>query len=298
MGIKLLNLQMLPWCFHFVGKLPISCLQIQPEIQQQQPIIRTIKLVKSDGLVKIYDRPIHVSELMVEFPKHLVCRSDSFYIGQKIPALSESDQLQLGQKYFLLPKHFFQTVLSFVTIASFASSSHQSNRDSRNAFLKKAAACQPFDIQKSSSGCPRIRVSDEFLSQLMEDGMRVKEDQEDENKENEQVPGLSKIKSKVCTTPQLQKDYTQLIGSLRQWKPKLETIRETEKRKLSAFGMKRRNKKIAQSKTSTQKTQRSTALLDHHHKVHETSSTNKPPSKSKIKFRSRKSSSSSSSSSS
>ncbi|KAI9157756.1 hypothetical protein LWI28_027410 [Acer negundo] len=292
MGIKLLNLQMLPWCVHFVGKLPISCLQIQPEIQQK-PIIRTIKLVKSDGLVKIYDRPIHVSELMVEFPKHLVCRSDSFYIGQKIPALSESEQLQLGQKYFLLPKHFFQTVLSFVTIASFASSSHQSNRDSRNAFLKKAAVCQPFDIQKSPSGCPRIRVSDEFLSQLMEDGRRVKEDEEDENEENEDK-GLSKIKikSKVCTTPQLQKDYTQLIGSLRQWKPKLETIRETEKRKLSAFGMKRRNKKI------TQKTQRSTTLLDHHHKVHETSSTSKPPSKSKIKFRSRKSSSSSSPSSS
>ncbi|KAK0592555.1 hypothetical protein LWI29_021221 [Acer saccharum] len=182
MGIKLLNLQMLPWCVHFVGKLPISCLQIQPEIQQQ-PVIRTIKLVKSDGLVKIYDRPIHVSELMVEFPKHLVCRSDSFYIGQKIPALSESDQLQLGQK------------------------------DSRNAFLKKAAACQPFDIQKSSTGCPRIRVSDEFLSQLMEDGRGVKEDQEVEDEENEDK-GLSKIKSraKCVRQPSCRKITRSLLG--------------------------------------------------------------------------------------
>lgn len=270
MGIKLLNLQTIPWCFQFVSN-PISCLQIQPD--HVEPPIRTIKLVKSDGLVKIYDRPVHVSELMMEFPKHMVCRSDSFYIGQKIPPLSENDQLQLGHKYFLLPKHFFQTVLSFVTIASFASS-----RDSRNAFLKKAAACQPFDIQKTPSGCPRIRVSDEFLSQLMEEG-NIKE-------ENEK--GLSKFKSKVCTTPQLQKDYTQLIGLSRQWKPKLETIKETEKRKLSAFAMKRRKK--THSKT-TQKTQRST-LLDHHHHHHATSSTTKPPSKSKIKFRLRKSSSS------
>ncbi|KAH7548475.1 hypothetical protein JRO89_XS14G0140100 [Xanthoceras sorbifolium] len=273
---------MIPWCLHFVGN-PISCLQIQPEVVE--PPIRTIKLVKSDGLVKVYDRPIHVSDLMMEFPKHMVCRSDSLYIGQKIPPLSENDQLQLGHNYFLLPKHFFQTVLSFVTIASFAS--HQSSRDSRNAFLKKAAACPPFDIQKTASGCPRIRVSDEFISQLMEEG-RIKEEENEESLS-------SKIKSKVCTTPQLQKDYTQLIGLSRQWKPKLETIRETEKRKLSAtFGMKRRKK--THSKT-TQKSQRSTLLDHHHHQPHATTSTTKPPSKTKIKCRSRKSSSSSSSSS-
>jgi hypothetical protein len=46
--------------------------------------------------------------------------ADSFYIGQNIPTLSEDELLQLGQKYFL-PKHFFQYVLSFVTIASFPS---------------------------------------------------------------------------------------------------------------------------------------------------------------------------------
>lgn len=272
MGIKFLNLQTIPWCFHLMSN-PVSCMHLQPEAPEGSG---TIKLIKSDGIVKIYDRPIHVSELMLEFPKHRVCHSDSFYIGQKIPALSEDDELQLGHKYFLLPKHFFQSVLSFVTVASFASSqSHPSpdssslmSRGSKNAFLKKAASCQPFDIQKTPSGCLRIRVSDEFIAQLMEEG-KIK----DEDGAAETSSG--KPKSRVCTTPQLQKDYTQLVGS-RQWKPKLETIKETEKKKLSSFGMKRRKK--SQTK-ATQKAQRS--------EQHPHSTSVKAPSKAKIK-RSRK----------
>lgn len=249
MRIKFLNLHTLPWCFHLVGN-PVSCMHLQHEPPEGSG---TIKLIQADGIVKIYDRPIHVSQLMLEFPKHQVCRSDSFYIGQKIPALSEDDELQLGHKYFLLPKHFFQSVLSFVTVASFASSqsrpSSLMSRDSKSAFLKKAATCQPFHVQKSPSGCLSIRVSDEFIAQLMEEG-KIKEDDDASAAES----SSGKPKGRVCTTPQLQKDYTQLVGA-RQWKPKLETIKETEKRKLSSFGMKRRKKK-SQTK-ATHKAQRS-----------------------------------------
>ncbi|XP_022773817.1 uncharacterized protein LOC111316066 [Durio zibethinus] len=243
MGIKLLNRHTIPWCLHLLGH-HISCLHLQPEP------VGTVKVMNTDGLVKIYDRPIHVSELMTEFPKHMVCRSDSFYIGQKIPALSKDDKLQLGHNYFLLPKQFFQSVLSFVTIASFANARSpqsplpcSSVQESRNAMLKKASACQPFHIQKSSSGCLRIRVSDEFIWQLMEEG-GMKED-------------VDESWSKVCTTPQLQKQYSQLVCS-RHWKPKLETIKEMEKRKISSFGMKR--KKKSQLKNSL-KTHRSS---EHH----------------------------------
>ncbi|KAA8532262.1 hypothetical protein F0562_032295 [Nyssa sinensis] len=202
----------------------VSCVQFQAADHDRQTPVGTIKLVKSDGVVKIYHQPIYVSQLMLEFPKHMVCRSDSFYIGQKVPALSEDDQLQLGHNYFLLPKHFFQSALTFVTISSFASSQTQAHdssslcRDSKTAFLKKAASCQPFDILKSPSGCLRIRVSEEFLSHLMEQG-KVKEEEEEE-----------RSKSILCTTPQLQKEYTQLVG-FRQWKPKLDTIREQSTKK-------------------------------------------------------------------
>ncbi|KAK8717184.1 hypothetical protein V6N13_044461 [Hibiscus sabdariffa] len=241
MGInKLFNLHTISWCFHLLGN-HIPCLH------HPQRRLPTIKLIKSDGVVRIYDRPIYVSDLMPEFPKHMVCRSDSFYIGQKIPPLSLHDQLQLGHDYFLLPKRFFQSVLSFVTIASFAN-----DAQSRNAVLKKAAAasCQPFIIQKSSSGCLRIRVSDEFIRRLMEEG-RMKEETEDE-----ETGGAGEGNNRVCSTPQLRKQYTLLVGSSRRhWKPKLETIKETEKKKRkisSTFRMKIRKKK-SQSKNSNAK---------------------------------------------
>ncbi|XP_041014375.1 uncharacterized protein LOC121257442 [Juglans microcarpa x Juglans regia] len=277
--IKYLNLQMIPWCFHVLGR-HASCMQLRPT-EFEPPVGGTIKLIKSDGVVKIYRRPVHVSELMSEFPKHLVCRADSFYIGQKIPALSEDDELQPGHKYFLLPNHFFQSVLSFVTIASFASrqpdsspvsSSSPISKHSRNAFVRKAAVCEPFHIQKTPSGCLRIRVSDEFISQLLEEG-KIRGEEEEKNTES----SSKSTSNAVCTTPRLQKEYAQLVGS-RQWKPKLETIRETEKRKLSSFGMKRRKK--SQPKGPQKITLRS------EQQIHVTCT--KPPSKAKINIKSRK----------
>ncbi|KAM1847883.1 hypothetical protein ACFX1X_012157 [Malus domestica] len=235
MKLRFFAHQMVPWCFQLMGSHHVSRAQLRSK-DKARPI-GTIKLIKSDGLVLVYHQPIHVSEVTSEFPKHQVCRSDSFYIGQKIPALSEDDQLQLGHKYFLLPQQFFQSVLSFVTIASFSNTKDSS----RNAFLRKAASCEPFDIQKTPSGCLRIRVSDEFISQLLE-----------EKKLNEEEDtAATEAKSRVCTTAQLQKDYTQLVGS-RLWKPRLEPIREVreKRRKLSSFGMRRSCKKKSQPNSS------------------------------------------------
>jgi hypothetical protein len=110
----------------------------------------------------------------------------------------------------------------------------------------------------------------------MEEG-KVKESGEDESS------GNCKPKSRVCTTPQLEKDYTQLVGS-RQWKPKLETIKENEKRRLSSsFGMKRRKK--SQSKVTQKSTHRS--VSEQH--LHSTSTShNKSSLKAKIKIKPRK----------
>ncbi|XP_038704653.1 uncharacterized protein LOC120000600 [Tripterygium wilfordii] len=225
---------MVPWsCFQLMTN-HVACGQIQPEPPAAPP---TIKLIDSNGSVKIYTRPIHASELMTQFPKHLICRSDSFYIGRKIPALAESDLLQFGHNYFLLPTKFFQSVLSFVNIAAFASAKTTPHQPFQNALMKKAATCTPFDIQKSPSGCLRIRVTDEFISQLMEEG--------DAAENGEAGCEEETTKSSVCNTAQLKKEYKQLVRS-RQWKPKLDTIIETqEKRKLSSFGMKRRKKSQA-----------------------------------------------------
>ncbi|KAL4360657.1 hypothetical protein GQ457_04G034080 [Hibiscus cannabinus] len=213
MGPKRTN----PWWFRLMSN-HFSCLH-----HRREPPRRTLKVISCDGRVAVYDRPVHVSELMSQFPKHMICRSDSLYIGRKIPPLAMDDKLRLGHNYFLLPQKSFQSALSFVTVASFANARYSSPRSSN----KKPAACQPFHVEKTESGCLRIRVSDEFIRELME--------------ESETEDGVI---SRVCTTPQLQKQYALLVGpSRRDWKPKLETINEKKKkkkRKILGFGLKRK----------------------------------------------------------
>ncbi|KAF8055020.1 hypothetical protein N665_1305s0007 [Sinapis alba] len=177
---------------------------------------RRIKLVRSDGSSELYDRPVVVSELTRDFPKHKICRSDSLYIGQRTPVLSETDTLKLGLNYFLLPSDFFTNVLSFLTIAAL-------KPPQNGCVLVRSKSTgsqqQPFLIQKGGTGEKlKIRVSEEFMSELMMEGRENKERDEEEEREN---------KERVCTTVKLKKDYVQLVG-LRKWKPKLETIRETK----------------------------------------------------------------------
>lgn len=250
MGIKSYSLQMIPWyCFHMGGH--ISCVR-QPYDDHAGETSgevgsKTVKLIMADGTVKVYHRPVIAGELMMEFPKLLVCHADSFFIGKKVPPLAETDRLQLGNKYFLLPRHFFQTALTFVTIASFAAADDDNDKDNNDdvSSLKKKevvnkllATCKAFDIQKSPAGRMQIRVSDEFISKLMEEG-RLKEEGDN---------GSSNKEEKVCTTPQLQKDYSRLVECRRsvQWRPKLETIREKDRKKIGRFGIKR--KKIKSQK--------------------------------------------------
>ncbi|KAE8651280.1 hypothetical protein Csa_001257 [Cucumis sativus] len=128
MGIKVLSVQnMVSWsCFHLMKNA------IPPPPPSSDST--NIKLIHSDGVVRIYHRPIYVSEVLLEFPKHL---------GNNPKPLppQQSPSLPLG---------------------------------------------------------------------------------------------------KICTTPQLAKDYTQLVRT-RKWKPKLETIKETQKKRISSFGLKKAN---------------------------------------------------------
>ncbi|CAH8349846.1 unnamed protein product [Eruca vesicaria subsp. sativa] len=193
---------------------------------------RQIKLVRSDGSSELYDRPVVVSELTRDFPKHKICRSDSLYIGQKTPVMSETDTLKLGLNYFLLPSDFFTNDLTFLTIAALKPPQNG------GVLVRKSVGSyqqQPFFIQKGGTGEKlKIRVSEEFMSELMMEGKIYKEKEEEEEERES--------KERVCTTVKLRKDYVQLV-SLRKWKPKLETIRETKatvekkKKKRKKFSM-------------------------------------------------------------
>lgn len=188
-----------PRCFH-----RISCVHLPPADDDTKGSRRrssssttVIKLIKSDGGVMIYNRPIKACELMEEFPKHMVCRSDCFYIGQITPALSHHDRLQPGHNYFLLPANFFQTALSFATLVRCRSA---------------VAGRPPFELEKAPSGGLRIKVTEEMIIQH-------------QKAEELEAAAAEKI-VKVCTTPQLRKDYELLVGRRHHWKPKLDTIAE------------------------------------------------------------------------
>ncbi|GFP83049.1 hypothetical protein PHJA_000448000 [Phtheirospermum japonicum] len=163
--------------------------------------IAIIRLIKSDGVVEIYERPITASEVMKEHPKHMVCRSDSFYIGQKTAALSHHDRLSPGQNYFLLPANFFQSALSF---ASFLRCPRSSSSD--------------FQLEKTPSGGLRIKVTEDMIIQH----------------HKQQVEKAQRI-VRICTTPQLRKDYDLLVGRRGHWKPKLDTIAEKRMKKMKSL---------------------------------------------------------------
>ncbi|CAL9216523.1 unnamed protein product [Arabidopsis halleri] len=198
-----------------------------------------IKLVRSDGSLEVYDRPVVVSELTRDFPKHKICRSDLLYIGQKTPVLSETETLKLGLNYFLLPSDFFKNDLSFLTIATLKTPQNGS------VLVKKTQQQpQPFLIQKGEKGERlRIRVSEDFVSELMMEGKKNRANEEEEEEEGREGEG------RLCTTVKLKKDYVQLVG-LRKWKPKLETITETKAMK-AATKKKRKRFTVMKKKSQT-----------------------------------------------
>ncbi|XP_072959895.1 uncharacterized protein [Typha angustifolia] len=200
------TLPALPWCFH---SKPATC---HPAPQHTNRGLKPARLVGSDGRVRLYHRQVSAADLMQEFPQHLICRSDSFYIGQKVPALSPRDLLQPGHSYFLLPSHFFHSVLSFVSLASALLLSSNKKAGAGNT-KNNCTKLRPFEIEKTASGTLQIRVRDEFIK-------------EEEGEEE------GKSWSRICGTEELEKEYKELVGSrAKQWKPKLETIREYETRK-------------------------------------------------------------------
>ncbi|KAG0465530.1 hypothetical protein HPP92_019694 [Vanilla planifolia] len=185
------------------------------------------RLIALDGRVTFYRRRVKVAELMKEHACHSVCRSDEFFIGQKVPAMSAAEKLQLGQSYFLLPCHFFQSVLSFVEVAS--SLAGEGGRSLRH-----------LGIHRTDMGKLQIRIAEAL------------EGSGDWEKEGERKRG----NWLVCTTSALEKEYERMVGwKSRQWRPKLDRIDESSEKKaqrgagrrIGAWGVLMRRKKSHKS---------------------------------------------------
>ncbi|XP_072991117.1 uncharacterized protein [Typha latifolia] len=209
--LKSLSLQMIiPWCFHVSE-------------DESSAAAAPTRVVDSDGRVHAFDGHVSAVELMSAHPRHLLCLADSFYVGQKVPSLSQADRLLPGRTYFLLPSQFFHSPLSFASLAA----SFPLGKKTQLPSLR------PFDVQKTSAGEIKITVSAEFLEGLEKEG--------DKNRKGR----------RVCTTEALEKDYKQLVRS-RSWKPKLETIGESDRRRTGGPFCKIRRKKKKKTSSRSQ----------------------------------------------
>ncbi|KAI3450030.1 hypothetical protein Pfo_006695 [Paulownia fortunei] len=177
------------------------------------PASSAVKLISYGGATRILTGKHLAGEIMFEFPDRMVCHADSFFIGHPIPSLAIDDELIKGQTYFLLPLDCFtHNVISASSLAALGSGPNNI----------RGAPCSfkgcPFEYMRGSNGRVLIKVMPEFITRLISrDNKEIINGDESVNVSN----------SLLCSTPELQKHYNQLVGSKDQvWSPKLETISE------------------------------------------------------------------------
>ena len=176
----------------------------------------TVKLIFWEGTTRILTGKSYIAgEIMFEFPDRMVCHADSFFLGHPVPALGIHDELLGGQTYFVLRiDRFACGVLSATSLAAFGSSPCSNNNKAVNP-INFGGSNSPFEYLKGSNGRVLIKVSPEFITKLV---MRGKEIGSGSPSNNVRL---------LCSTPELQKHYEQLVGSKEQvWSPTLETISE------------------------------------------------------------------------
>lgn len=189
---------------------------------------KAVKLIFWEGSTKMLTggwtkkTPI-AGEIMFEFPDKMVCHADSFFLGRPIPSLSINDELVPGQTYFVLPIDFFPPppsssslpgyTLSTSTIAALGSSSPVDFGENG-----------PFQYVKGEDGRLLMKVSPDFIMRIIMKGKEA-------NDGSKRLAGDGGTCSLLCSTPELRKQYEQLVGCREQvWSPKLKTISECKVR--------------------------------------------------------------------
>ncbi|XP_074560427.1 uncharacterized protein LOC141816578 [Curcuma longa] len=157
------------------------------------------------------EKPLLAGEIMFRFPKHVVCHSDSFFIGRPVPALASGVQLLPSRTYFVLPIDRLPGDSNDpLTVSSLASLSA-----SKSAPQFAGGGQSPFEYVRGADGRTAIKVQPEFVTKLIS------------------VGDVDQESRALCSTPELRKHYERLVGAKdrRPWSPKLEKIEEKEKEK-------------------------------------------------------------------
>ncbi|GLJ50369.1 hypothetical protein SUGI_1073280 [Cryptomeria japonica] len=201
--------------------------------------MKIIRLLDSNGRERrLQELQITANEIMKRYPENIVAQADSFYIGEKVPVLSADEKLEAGQSYFLLPETMKGSVLSASWLASLAGKASRVSPVSSR--FPSAISVQPFEAEKTEDGRIQLKIMPEFIQKLLENGKMGSQsdggdgDGDGDGDDDDSCSGL-------CSTPELQKDYQQLVrGRAHAWRPRLETIVE-EHKGYKLFRLRRKN---------------------------------------------------------
>ncbi|RZC45496.1 hypothetical protein C5167_038449 [Papaver somniferum] len=63
----------------------------------------TAKVIHTDGRLQEFKQPIRAEHILSQNPNCFLCSSETMYVDMIIPKMDETEELQMGQVYFLLP---------------------------------------------------------------------------------------------------------------------------------------------------------------------------------------------------
>ncbi|GAB4835277.1 hypothetical protein Ancab_000186 [Ancistrocladus abbreviatus] len=192
-----------------------------------------VKLIFWEGTTRTLTTRKLAGEIMFEFPDCVVLHADSLFIGHRIPALAVEDRLIMGQTYFVFPIDRLPCnyMLSAASLSALMSPNHVSNSNSSSSSSSSPSRrnCArpinfgdqgPFEYINRPNGGTLIKVVPEFIMKII-----MNNAEEDSTGSSGSTTG--KISPLICSTPELKKQYDQLVRPKEQvWSPKLETISE------------------------------------------------------------------------
>ncbi|GLT39113.1 hypothetical protein SLA2020_133200 [Shorea laevis] len=82
--------------------------------------VATAKLILQDGTLQEFPYPVRVSYVLQKNPMCFICNSDEMEFDDVASAVSEDDELQLGQLYFALPLSWLKHPLRAEEMAALA----------------------------------------------------------------------------------------------------------------------------------------------------------------------------------
>uniref|UniRef100_A0A7C9DZE6 DUF4228 domain-containing protein n=1 Tax=Opuntia streptacantha TaxID=393608 RepID=A0A7C9DZE6_OPUST len=219
------------------AKHPVSCFKLRSRVISLLFLSNPkIKLILCEGSTRVLKgrMKIKAGEIMFEFPDCVVCHADSFFLGRPIPVLGIHDKLVAGHSYFILPLDRLPSagggVLSATFLCSLASPPSTCPSDRRkspvvNWFTSDLNSNgnnneRPLRYIKGKDGkVVMIKVDPEFLTKVITNNYNGSSPCNNNNNNHNN--------SLICSTPELQKQYQQLVRAKDQgWSPKLETISE------------------------------------------------------------------------